>query len=516
MLTGICQTGYSSEVKEYRDALNDSQLAVKETATTVQPTKPTHTSSDNAQAGRKHYEQGNYEEALDHYSKAAAAEPDNGDIQYQIGLTHQGMLDYGAAQEAYKRAVKLQPTLGDAWAHMAEMQYRNKQFDKAADSLNQAEKHGAREAYTAYIRGLVLMEQGQYAAAIESLKRALQANSAFEQKSVYALGMVYSKQKKTDDAQAAFQRAIAINPKSMVAVYANFGLQFLKKPEVRLFHIDLAYSLQYDDNVVLNPGGTVTSLLPSGQQDFAHLISLHADYERIIQGPLTIRSDISYYSSLHQKLSYMDIGGIGLSLTPSYAAAFGTVALQARFDYYAVGRQKYLTAFGASPSLSLSIGKRQHGLLSGSYQHKIFANQHLLAVEENRTADNYSLGYMHYIYTDNEQGYLGFGYTFDMDNTHGANWDYTGHRITTAIIYPITETIGTQLNSDYYIQDYKNRHSVFGKQRKDSTLAISPMLTYRLKWADLHLQYTRVQARSNTRVYQYQRNIFDAGFQMRY
>ncbi len=464
--------------------------------------------------GREQYVQGNYEEAMQYLLRAEKAEPENAEVQYNLGLTYQGMLDYPTAEKSFARAGELDPSMGDAWSHLGEMLYRNGSHTKAKAVLERAAANGARPAYTAYITGLVQTELGEYDAAIASLNKSQELEPAFKQKAIYAIGMVYSKKKDKKAAEKAFREAIAINPKSAVGVYADFGLQYLNKPQKRLWHVDLGYRFLYDDNVILNPGGV--SALPTDQSDFKHVLNLHAGYKPEVKGAFDFRADASYYRSLHHKLSHMDVDGFGLSLTPSYITDPGTFSLEGRLDYYLVDGNRYLQNFSVFPSFGFDIGKSQHGILNAAVQKKNFFNQPLNIGAENRDATNYAAGYMHYVYTKGQQGYVGLGYAFDFENAKGGNWDYTGHRIIGSILYPFGKGIGFRFNGDYYLQKYRNIHTLFGVKRDDKTFTLSPMLTYDTRWVQLQLYYSHVQAKSSVGIYEYNRNIVGAGFEFSY
>lgn len=464
--------------------------------------------------GREHYVLGNYEEALEHFLAAEKAEPENGEVQYNIGLTYQGMLDYTKAESSFARAVEIDPSMGDGWSHLGEMLYRNGRHTEAKAALENAEANGARPAYTAYIKGLVLTELGEYDAAIANLNKSQELEPGFRQKAIYAIGMVYSKKNDKKSAEKSFREAIAINPKSAVGVYADFGLQYLNKPQKRLWHVDLSYSFLYDDNVILNPGGI--SALPTDQNDFKHVLNLHAGYKPEVKGAFDFRADVSYYRSLHHKLSHMDVDGFGLSLTPSYITDPGTFSVEGRLDYYLVDGNRYLQNFSVYPSFGFDIGKSQHGILNGAVQKKNFFNQPLNIGAENRDAINYAAGYMHYVYTKGQQGYVGLGYAFDFENAKGGNWDYTGHRIIGSVLYPLGKGIGFRFNGDYYLQKYRNLHTIFGVKRDDKIFTLSPMVTYDTRWVQLQLHYSHIRATSNIGVYEYNRNIVGAGFEYRY
>jgi len=464
--------------------------------------------------GRAEYVRGNYEEALQLLVRAEKANPESAEVRYNLGLTYQGMLEYQKAQEAFVQAVKIDPSMGDGWSHLGEMLYRRGSHAEAKAALEKAEANGARPAYTAYIKGLVLMELAAYDDAIVSLQKSQELEPAFNQKATYAIGMAYSKKSDKKAAGKAFREAIAMDPKSAVGVYANFGLQFLNKPKRRLWNVDLSYSFQFDDNVILNPGGI--SALPTDQNDFTHVFNLHAGYRADLRGSFGFRADANYYKSLHQQLSFMDVDGFGLSMTPSYNAGPGILSIEGRADFYEVGRNHYLDIYSVYPSFGFDIGQNQHGILNGAYQRKKFFNQPFSIAAENRDASNYSAGYMHYVYVREQQGYVGLGYAFDYDNTRGDNWDYYGHRVTATVLYPLGKKVGFRFNGDYYFQKYRNINTLFGLKRDDRILTLSPVLTYATRWVTLQVHYTHVRANSNVAIFDYSRNIVGAGFEFSY
>jgi len=466
----------------------------------------------------KHYQQGDYEEALALLLKVEKAEPENAQVHYYLGMTYQGMLKYPEAEASFAKSVELDPSQGNAYSHLGEILYRLNKYEEALGILNEAEAKGGRPAYIAYLKGLTLMELADYAGAIAALQRAQVLNSAYRQKATYALGMIYSKQQDKPAAEKAFMEAIAIDSESPAGVFASIGLQSLHRVRVekRPLHLDFGYGLHYDDNVLLKPGGVSTGIFPAGEKDFTHVLSLHASYEPELSGSFGIQADATYYKSIHHKISRLDVDGIGISLTPGLTTGMGSFTLEGRADYYLVGRSHYLNILSLHPSFSFSMGSTHQGVLHAGYQNKNFFEP-VPSIAEDRDADNWSAGYTHYINSEDQRSYLALDYTIDRDSARGRNWDYIGSRFSISGQYSFGKNFGFRFNGDYYHQNYSHVHTVFGIARQDRTYSVAPILTYSLDWgATILLQYSHVLAQSNIRVYDYSRSITGVGFEYSY
>ena len=465
--------------------------------------------------GVEHYQQGNYEEALENLQKADETKPKNAVIHYYLGLTYKGMLRYPEAEASLIRATELDASQGTFYSFLGGVLYRLGKYEKATRALEEAEAKGARSAYTAYMKGLTLIELAEYNNAIKALKRAQKLDPEYKQKTSYAIGIIHTRQHDMQAAELAFKNAIAINPESDTGVFATMGLKLVDEPKKSPFHLDFEYGFHYDDNVVLKPSKAVSGVFPQGENDFTHVFSLHAGYKPDLGKTFGLRADVTYYKSIHQKLSQMNVDGVSFSFTPSVTTDWGTLSLEGRTEYYLVGFHRYLNINGVYPNFGFSFGKMNQGVLHGGFQSKQFMQPSLIPAE-NRDARNYSAGYSHYIHSEDYNSYIGIDYTYDMEDSVGGNWDYNGHRVAISASYPFGNGFGLRFNGDYYLQYYRNRNSVFGVKRKDKVTTITPILTYSLGWSDLLLQYTRVDSKSNVSAYEYSRNIMGVGFEYSY
>jgi len=466
--------------------------------------------------GYAQYQQGNYEESAMFLNKAGLIEPKNGQVPYYLGLTYQGMTHLDEAELQFAKAVALDTTIGDAWSHLGEMLYRKGKYEDAKQALINAEKYGARPAYTSYMKGLAQQQLLEFDDAIVSFERAKELAPGFAQKSYYALGMVYNSQKKISMAKKYFKQTIAIDADSIVGVYADFELKRLNKPAKRLWHVNLAYDFQYDDNVVLIPDGASPSLLTSGQSDFGHVVSFNLNYQPELSGRLGMRMDAVYYRNTHQKLTYMDIDVAGLTLSPSYKTDMGVLSFATSGNYILVGGNNYMYTLAVKPSLGFEIGKKQFGSLMMGVQQSKYWNQVLSVAAENRDSLKYSAGYTHFIYTHQKKGYVKLAYRYDSENTKGNNWDAVTQNFSAAIAYPFLTNMKFQLGGNYVLQDFQHVSTFFSRVRKDKVLNVSANVTKKFKWASVHLDYTHSRGKSNVAAYTYTRNVMGLGLNVAY
>ena len=145
-----------------------------------------------------------------------------------------------------------------------------------------------------------------------------------------------------------------------------------------------------------------------------------------------------------------------------------------------------------------------------------------MPVNQTRDANNYMIGAMQYWKVFNDRGYVRAGYTFDTDRTGGgdgpttpgvptsADWQYTGHRLSTGVAYrPMTATT-LQLAFDYYRQNYSNPNSFSpdGTVRKDNIVQLTGTAVRDFRsWLWLAFQYSYTRDQSNVDAFDYTRHI---------
>lgn len=87
-------------------------------------------------AGAKLIESGNYADAIAPLQKAAAAEPDNADVQNLLGYSHRKLGDSAAALGFYQKALDLKPKHRGANEYLGELYLEMGELKKAEQRLD--------------------------------------------------------------------------------------------------------------------------------------------------------------------------------------------------------------------------------------------------------------------------------------------------------------------------------------------------------------------------------------------
>jgi hypothetical protein len=200
--------------------------------------------------------------------------------------------------------------------------------------------------------------------------------------------------------------------------------------------------------------------------------------------------------------------------------------VQYMLDYVTVGGDPYLLSNAIQPTLTIPESDRTYTQAFFRYQNKDFKSfrddQFGVPVNQTRDANNYMLGAMQYWKVFADRGYVRAGYIFDTDRTPGgdrpatpgvptsADWQYTGHRLSSGVAYQPLAATTLQVALDYYRQNYSNPNSFSPELtvRKDNIIQFTGTAVRDLRsWLWLAFQYSYTRDQSNVDVFDYTRHI---------
>jgi tetratricopeptide (TPR) repeat protein len=160
---------------------------------------------------------GSADQALATYQRAI--QNNSGDARLYVGLggALEAHNDWQRAQDAYKKALEIQPSYPLAANNLAYVMLEHGGDLDVALSLAQTGRKGLpKEAYSADTLGWAYYKKGIYNAAIETLQEAVNASSD-NPTYHYHLGMAYEKGNNSPLAKKQFEIALRLNPKSRQA-----------------------------------------------------------------------------------------------------------------------------------------------------------------------------------------------------------------------------------------------------------------------------------------------------------
>ena len=480
------------------------------------------------QEGIDQYNQENYNEAIEALERARSEDPESSVAAFFLGLAYKQTIDYDKAQSHLRDAVTLTPRIKEALIELVDVSMQLGDLEEAKKWIGVAEEEDILPAKTAFLKGLILREEGKNKEAEEAFEKAKSIDPTIAQASDIQIALGRMMDMELKKAKESFESAITQDPQSDLA---GFARQYLATIEQRLvlerpFRFSLGLFGQYDDNMILKP--TDESLSPSATNESSNVLnsSFRVTYAPAIKGQWLFNAQYALFSSLHQKNVHTHDSLVhSLSLTPGYT--FGTYALNLATNYsYAFVRgpsyKKYSGSFSSGPLLRFSIkGNQMLEIFAGYTNSEYFKPS--LSPEEDRDSYGY-LTYFSWLWLFKEDSFLNLRYQFRSQSTDGDNWDRMSNGFSANLVIPVTENVQFQASGRFTKQDYEHIHSTTTtindpppRKREDESYSFSGGFSWEFyKDATLILQYSHNRANSNIAVYDYTRNIYTLGIEYRF
>jgi tetratricopeptide (TPR) repeat protein len=164
------------------------------------------------------------EEALSCNRRAVALDPTIGQAWLQLAVNQVGPVADPGAREALEIAVMESPADRVSWMLLAEQQILDKQFVPAERSLVEVLKIEPDYPPASYLLGYAKVQQKDYAAAQAALERCVQLDRKHVQGWFY-LGLLHAKRGRYTDAISAYRRVVEIQPEHPNA-WRNLALMY--------------------------------------------------------------------------------------------------------------------------------------------------------------------------------------------------------------------------------------------------------------------------------------------------
>lgn len=175
--------------------------------------------------GELHLAAGQSAESVKAFRQAAAVAPEHAGAQFGLARALAAQRDVAGASAALEKAAKLAPSSALPVMALGELQAKNKQFDKALATMDRALKLEPRNANVRIARANTLAASGDVAGAVTEYKRMseeAQANPAASADLQFRMGLMLEMAKRPAEAQAAYAKAVELEPKFHLA-HNNFA-----------------------------------------------------------------------------------------------------------------------------------------------------------------------------------------------------------------------------------------------------------------------------------------------------
>jgi len=472
-----------------------------------------HASENFLEKGIVEFKAESYEEALEFLVKAREQQPGSSEAAYYLGLTYKQMGNYRGAAKHLRDAIRLTPSIKDAYLELIEVLYNMDELKEAMDWVAKVEKEGIKPAYISFLKGLILSKRGKNRDAINAFKRAKELDRSLTQAVDYQIALAYAKEKKFDKAKESLKAVVSIDPTSELASFAQeYERSFAKALEMyKAWQFTGGVAYLYDDNVVLKPSAAIPGVVITGEKDSSVTTTLRINYTPLLSDPWFFNGQFNFYANTYFQTKTHSLIVPTISLMPGYSFQKGALTLPLSYSHIWLHEREYMSVATAKPTLNVAIFPNHIGQFSMGYARREML-QSPLSKDENRDGNIYllSAGYIHPF--SGGRGVFDIKYEFSEDMTEGKNWGNRGNRINLGLLLPLLKTVSLTVSGDIFLQDYTHTHTAFHLKRRDRSYSGSGGFIWEiLKGLNLNLLYSHTKADSNITIYDYKRNVYTVG-----
>ena len=495
------------------------------------------------QQGVEQYQQENYEEAIELFTRVRQQEPASAEAAFFLGMAYKQVLDYQKAAVHLRDAATFTPPVKEALVDLIDALYQTGRLDEAQKWIKMAEDVGAAPPRVAFLKGLVLARRDKNQEAIAAFEKSKQLEPSLSQAADFQIGIINIKERKLEKAKVRFQAIILQDPLSDLA---GFARQYQAMVEERLYqerplHLTVGVIGGYDSNIASNPLDSPAAVNVTDAKGEYLSSSVRLDYAPRLEEPWLFNAQYAAVSTVYSKFTHShDSLANSFSVSPGYN--FGRFALNFNASYTNVllrtdpymaldpersspGYKRYLDYISAGPAFRYFMNQEHILEVFIGYDKKNYHHQAVYLPEDER--DTAGLReYVSWIWLFKENAFLNLRYDFAREHADGRKWDNDSHRVTLNLSVPVTseETgkrlgpVTLQLTGSAYFQRYSYEVNWPPQEkRRDNVYTGSAGLTWRFwKYASLIAQYTRTQSNSNVWMYEYNRDQYALGCEFRY
>lgn len=165
-----------------------------------------------AKVGLAALKEGKSDEAIASFQKALQLDPSLSSVHYNLGAAYERKENYAKAREHFQEAIKLKPDFGEAYLSIGNSYLAERKFDAPAiEALIKATELLPQSYNAFYNLGVCYSNTGKYAEAEAAYRKAIGVNPA-EPVAHYQLAMALLGQSKNPEAKAEFLKYLELNP----------------------------------------------------------------------------------------------------------------------------------------------------------------------------------------------------------------------------------------------------------------------------------------------------------------
>lgn len=463
----------------------------------------------------------NFDEALVDFQTAWDKGAKTPEKAYYLGIVHFRLTQYDQALTFMERAVQLEPSFHEARLQLASIYLALERPVEAWPHLQQLEADGYKPPQTAMLMGQAAVRQKQHDAAARYFRNAA-ADPLLAQEAKIQEGLALASQDRHTEARWALEQAIALNPTSRQAGFAQRYVDALRRrqQETRPWHIRLGASFDYDSNVSITPGDVAAAkIIPTGKGDVVFTQLGNIEYDFFPAKAYGLVASYNLFMTWHHRLTIYDVMSHTFGLTPSYRFANGTFWLPVKFNYTDLDSNKYWTAYSLTPTY-LHMVRPDIGVEAGL---KLVRNYYWWLQpfpQEDRSSRNIGGNVGMYYFFKKQQGFIQSRFSYEYYQAAGSNWTASIYSLLFNTLYPVTEALRLNPSVELISQPFDHRWFDgldYQAKRRDKIVVAGLQVLYKAyKNVDVNLHYYYIRDDSNIPLYDYDRHITGLLIEYRY
>ena len=498
-------------------------------ATSLKATSPPEATAY-LQEGINQYKNENYEEAIEVLEKARKQDRTSSTAAFFLGLAYKQTTDYQQALANMRDAVSFTPPIKEAVIEMIDILNQLDQLDEAMKWVVVAERNDIFPAKTAFLKGMIMSKQGQYAQAVAAFEKSKGLEKSYAQSADFQIAIAYMQDRNYAKARERFQASITQDPLSDLASYARRYQDIVEEQSFlqRPLRVTLGVTGQYDTNMLQEPI-TFPGLPDSGnERSLALNTTARLDYVPILPGNWLFNASYAALSRVYEKNSTRyDLFANTFSAAPGYG--LGRFALNLSGNYTFVlkrgdydnnggGYRRYSENFTVGPQMRFLAGTNHVlELYTGYAKKNYFKTTPVGNPQDNMSAGGFD-SYLSWMWLFQNGGLFNARFAFTVDNADGIYWNCRNYKFTANLIYPVWKKINFQLGGEYNLVPYTAENLNF-----NSIIRLDQIYTGIIgfnwninRYLTALVQYTGTRANSNVYIYDYSRSLWSAGVEVRF
>ena len=475
------------------------------------------------------YGTGNYRDALQHFRTAVGLAPDDANAHFYLALAHSRVGEFQAAIAPLEKALQLDPTMQYAHYHLGLAYFQEQRYAEALGPLQSAATFDADNAAVKFYQGYALYQLKRYRDALPPLEQTITLDPNLASTAQYYRGATLYALESDSQARTAFETARAPDPSSPLGQNAQRYLEALqaRERERRWWEVEGSMSLQYDDNVILEPN----SISISRQDDGRLMFNATGRVFPLRTSLWQVGAEYDFFQSLHFRLHEFDIRTHTFGLFGQ--AKFHPVTLRLGVHYMdtALDNAPFSETLSVSPSATITQTETLLALVSMQYRRENYQNDVPTGFDpviRGRDGWNLRTGFDQFWLFNNKRAYARLSYHYDAQRGDGSDWEYNGHEVGLGVQTPLVAGITLDAHGSYYRFGYQHVNSFDvplrgvltvndTRARTDHRFTVGLGLARDIgRYMTVSAGYVHTSNQSNISFFDYRRNLLTLAISGRY